>query len=171
MLDQYIAEHQKAGFYWGSYMRERSPELFAGIQFDMLSGKCLNPQIKPTSVVNSAAKTEWLRALRRFKHGMKIRAKIGVLDSLCQQVASERSRDRNTWAMPDWTHSDWSDLLHTSIKNNDYPATLLKGFIMSAPSSYWRSEPPTVAGTLAAVDDVCNELSVEMRRRFGVFDA
>jgi hypothetical protein len=157
---------------WSHFMREKSPELFSGLQFNLLTGECINPKIKPNSdQVNQDAKTIWLRALRNFKHGIHVRAKLGVVESLCQQVVAERAANKDSWKQPDWTHERWSELLYTSIKQEQFSTELLKGFVMSSNVSYWRHESPTTETTLAAVANVCDDLSVELRRRFGVFDA
>lgn len=171
VLDNHIAS-QPARFYWGGYMREKSPELFSGLQFNLLTGECLNARPKPNSThVKHDTKTIWLRALRQFKHGIHLRAKMGVLETLCQQVAAERSVDRNNWHEPDWTHERWTELLYTSIKNNEFPTELLRGLVMSSKVSYWGREVPNTRTTLDAVDIVCDDLSVELRTRFGVFGA
>jgi len=170
VLDDYIDTGNNR-HRWSAYLREKSPELFSGIQFNLLTGKCLNPQIKPNSdSVNQDAKIVWLRALRDFKHGIQVRAKMGVIESLCQQVVAERATDRNSWQQPDWTHDQWTELLYTSIKQRKFPTELLKGFVMTSPIHSSRGLP-TAQSTLAAVAEVCDDLSVELRRKFGVFDA
>lgn len=169
-LDEFINK-SNTRWYWATYMRTDAPELFKGLQFNLLTGECLNPQPKPNGAVNGDAKIEWLRALRSFKRGVQTRAKIGVLDSLCQQVVEERNKARDTWQQPDWTHERWTELLYTCVRDNVYPTDLLKGFVMSSKVSYWRHESPTAKSTLQAMDSVLDDMSIELRRRFGVFDA
>ena len=110
---------------------------------------------------------EWLRALRRFKYGIKVRARMGLLASLCQQVGNER-RGSLQWDAPDWGHDKWQSLLHTSIRETQFPIELLIGFVKTAEVTFFAtSMQPTVAKVLEAVDHVCKAQSKEMRRRFG----
>jgi len=170
VLDDYV-KAKGLSYYWGSYMRDKSPELHSGLKFNLLTGECLNARSKPNGDVNKIARSAWLTALRGFKRGIQIRAKIGVIDGLCQQVVAERGASRDRWQQPDWSHDQWTEMLFTAIKNNEFSTELLKGFVMSSKVSYWRHETPTTKSTLEAVDNICDELSIELRRRFGVFDA
>lgn len=111
----------------------------------------------------------WLRALRRFKYGIKVRAKLGVLQTYCEQVAAER-RGQTQWDAPQWEHERWIHLLYTCIRDDEYPPELLLGFVKTAEVSFMNSrKQPTVDGTLEAVNDVCRQLSKQLRYKFGVF--
>jgi hypothetical protein len=173
---RYAIEHTLAsderfngGSVWLNLKRE-APEYFQGIKFDMNTGKCLNQRPRITDAVNDAARKEWLSKLRKFKRGMKLRAKIGAIQTICQQVAIERDATGNTWSQPDWSNEVWLNMLYTSIRDEQYTTDLIRGFVMSSRVSYWRRENPTPVSTLEAVDSVCNLLSVELRRKFGVFE-
>jgi len=122
--------------------------------------------------VNKARRLEWLRALRRFKYGVKVRAKLGVLDTLCKQVAEERL-GRSLWERPDWSHDRWITLLYTSIRDNEFPPELLLGFVRTAEITFTFMTPnaqPTIASVLMAVEGVLTARSVQLRAKFGVFD-
>lgn len=111
----------------------------------------------------------WLRSLKRFKYGMKVRAKLGVLQTICEQVAAER-RGQNTWDAPQWIHDRWVTLLYTSILNNEFPPELLAGFVKTAEVTFLNPrKQPTVQGALDAMNEVCRDLSVPLRTKFGVF--
>lgn len=168
---RYGAAHHKEArdkFAQGMGMRDFYHEVFVGIKFDLITGACLNPVPSSYNNVDPERRKEWLRALRTFKRGMKVRAKIGVLDVICAEVAQERQTTRS-WRKPDWFNYEWVDILYNSIKNEQYSKELLVGFVQTADVSYWRHEAPTPAKALDAVDVVCSDLSVELRRRFGVF--
>jgi len=111
---------------------------------------------------------DWLRALRRFKYGIKVRAKLGVIDAYCEQVALER-RGIWKWDAPHWGHDDWVTLLYTCIKNNEYPPELLLGFTKTAEVTFYTPhKQPTPIKVLDAVDEVCRTNSKKLRQKFGV---
>jgi len=120
--------------------------------------------------INEAKRKHWLRSLRRFKYGIKVRAKLGVLQTICEQVAAER-KGKQKWDAPQWGHDRWVTLLYTCIKNNEFPPELLEGFVKTAEVTFMNShKPPTAEGTVDAVDLVCKAQSVALRRKFGVFE-
>lgn len=156
---------------WREAMKAEGIEVFNGIKFNLDTGECLNA--KPTTDVQVVAskRTEWLRALRVFKRGLKVRAKLGVLDAICQDVIEERraSKTRYDWVQPDWSSEKWIDLLFNSIKNNQHPTELLHGFAQSIQGRAYYHITISKETTLQAADNVCAELSTQLRRRFGVF--
>jgi hypothetical protein len=120
--------------------------------------------------INEAKRKFWLRSLRRFKYGIKVRAKLGVLQTICEQVAAER-KGKQKWDAPQWDHDRWVTLLYTSIRDNEFPKELLEGFVKTAEVTFMNPhKPPTVEGTAYAVDQVCKARSVALRQKFGVFE-
>jgi hypothetical protein len=118
--------------------------------------------------VDADRNREWLRALRRFKYGIKVRAKLGVIDAYCEQVALER-RGVSKWDAPHWAHDEWVTLLYTCIKNNEYPSELLLGFTKTAEVTFYTPrKQPTPLKVLDAVDEVCRTQSKKLRQKFGV---
>lgn len=119
--------------------------------------------------VDPQRRLEWLRALRRFKYGVRVRAKLGVIDTMCKQVAKERGKAM-TWDAPQWSHDRWVTMLYTSIRDNEFPPELLEGFVKTAEVTILSPNlQPTVDGALTAVDVVLKQLSKPLRQRFGVF--
>jgi hypothetical protein len=119
--------------------------------------------------IDDDKRREWLRALRRFKYGIKVRAKLGVLQTICEQVGAERKGKRG-WDAPQWQHDRWVTLLYTCIKDNQFPPELLIGFVKTAEITFMASKTqPTVISTLAVVDALCKMYSKELRQKFGVF--
>ena len=153
---------------WRNTMKAEGIEVFNGIKFNLDTGECMNAKPTTEAQVIPAKRTEWLRALRVFKRGLKVRAKLGVLDAICQDIIAERklTKTRYDWVQPDWSHEKWIDLLFNSIKNNQHPTELLQGFAQSTLHAYAIISRET---TLEAADNICAELSVQLRRKFGVF--
>jgi hypothetical protein len=119
--------------------------------------------------IDKDRRLEWLRALRRFKYGIKVRAKLGILQTVCEQVAVER-RGKHQWDAPHWTHDEWITFLYNCIKNDEYPPKLLEAFAKTAEITFLvSSTQPTDEKTIAAVDTVCKWLSRPLRDKFGVF--
>jgi hypothetical protein len=118
--------------------------------------------------VDENKRRAWLRALRQFKYGMQVRAKLGVLQTLCDQVAAERAKQKQ-WDQPAWEHDKWLTLLYTSIKDTAFPPELLIGFVKTAEVTFMASnQQPTVVKTLNAVDKICKQHSRTLRIKFGV---
>lgn len=119
--------------------------------------------------IDEAKRREWLRALRRFKYGIKVRAKLGVLQIICEQVAEER-RGQLQWDCPDWEHENWVHRLYECIRDNEYPTVILQGFAKSAEITFFNpNKQPSPKSVLRAVDNICNQLSRRLRTKFGVF--
>lgn len=120
-------------------------------------------------VIDETKRREWLRALRRFKYGIKVRAKLGVLDNICEQVAQDR-KGATVWDCPDWEHDKWVHFLYECIRDNKFPPELLRGFAQTTEITFFsRDSQPTVGGVLDTVNQVCKEQSKQLRRKFGVF--
>lgn len=151
---------------WG-YMRASAPEYFKGIQFNMLTGECINKRPDVNETVNHSNRKAWLSALRKFKYGIKARARVGTFAPLVE--VENKVAHRN---MPDWSDPVWLNLLYTSIKDNQYPMELLRGFVGHAVHADWHSHHGNVSPdhVIKAVDSVCNTYSLDLRKKFGVFD-
>ena len=119
--------------------------------------------------IDEAKRRDWLRALRRFNYGIKVRAKLGVLKTICEQVAAER-KGKQQWDAPQWEHERWVTFLYTCIKDNEFPTELLTGFVKTAEVTFLNPrKQPTVEGTIDAVNTVCKQQSKRLREKFGVF--
>lgn len=119
--------------------------------------------------IDEERRREWLRALRRFKNGIQLRAKVGVIEALCQQVALQR-RGIPHWDAPQWEHERWVATLYYAIRDNVYPTDLLIGFVKTAEVTFFNpNRQPSVDGVLDVVDQVCRKNSRRLRQKFGVF--
>lgn len=118
-------------------------------------------------LVDAARRQVWLSSLRRFKQGLKVRAKIGVLQSYCQQVAAQRATG-TTWEQPDWESAYWRDKLYDAIDKGQWPEDLLLGFAQSIGRFYYTQKNPRVVDYLPTVETILKQQSVALRMRFGV---
>ena len=147
-------------------------ELFAGVAFDLTRGVCVNPRPRLIDSVDADRNLAWLRALRSFKRGIAVRGKLGVLDVLCERAHAEiQARRRREFLLdkPDWTSDRWVDYLYRCIRDGEYTDALLNGFVKTSQVNWWRGEQPRAVNVILAANGVCNKLSVELRKRFGVF--
>lgn len=156
---------------WQFFKNQKGYEVFDGLCFDLNTYMPVNarPDYKDQAV-NQDQKLEWLRQLRKFKHAAKVRARMGVVDTLIAQVNKERGgSSRYDWKMPDWNSDEWQNILYTSIKNTDCTTELLKGVIQTVNRGYYHSTPSS-SEVLKELDRICTTYSIDLRRKFGVFD-
>ena len=168
--EEYKANNPDA-YPWHYFAEQEGYELFDGLCFDLNTYEPVNARQKMSDTIDPVKRKEWLGSLRKFKRAVKVRARLGVLDTLIQQVAQERSkhRSRYDWEMPDWNTDTWQDMLYTSIKNSECSTELLKGIVMSVSTGYYKSSI-SVDDVLKECDKICTNYSVEIRRKFGVFN-
>lgn len=163
-------EHNPDQYAWHYFHQQEGYEVFDGLQFDLSTYEPVNakPSLKDTEV-DQQNKLEWLRALRVFKQAVKVRGRMGVLESLIQQVEKERTGvSRYDWEQPDWNSEAWQDMLYTSLKNGECSTELLKGIIKSVSRGYYQTKVSS-SDVIAEVDRICNTYSLDLRRKFGVF--
>jgi hypothetical protein len=163
---------------WWIKSRE-APELFEGLQFDLSTGLPTNAKPDMVTRIDTEARLEWLRALRRFKSQIQLRVKMGVFDGVQAEMHQRGSLPKpppgklfHDGRIPNWGDEKWMNLLHTAIRDNQYPKELLAGFLLTMPTVVWRTNiaKQTQAEKMKqTVNYVINSNSVELRARFGVF--
>ena len=166
-----LYDSDKDGYFY-QYMKNLEwYEVYDGLAFDLTTNQPVNARPKLSQlVVNKDNKLEWLRKLRKFKTAVKVRARMGVLESLMKQVEQERKGiNKYEWQAPDWNSDSWLDLLYSAVKDEECSTDMLKAFIKTASIGYWRNMV-TIDDVLRAVDNVFTTHSVDLRKRFGVFD-
>jgi len=159
---------------YGHYMpvmREKA-YYFGGIEFDIVSGECLNPQPDVKMIEKPEERKQWRRALAKFKKGIKARVRVHAFDGIIDKMWAERQAQSNRWdwRQPDWASKQWLDLLEHCIRHNEFPQELLMGLAQTTPNGYYRSVKPDGQDVLQALDHVCNNQSIALRQRFGVFE-
>ena len=172
VLDKQMADKPEGDSHYNHYSKTMHgmPSYFKGLQFNLLTGECLNQKPDDKFIERPAQRKGWRKHLTQFKKGMKARAKVHALDGIAQEVLNE-AQAQNRWdrKKPDWSADEWLDLLENSIRQNVYPKEILKGFVQTAMNTYTPSIP-SPKDLLDTVDKVMNDLSIPMRRRFNVFE-
>ncbi len=171
-----ICNDFKSACYMSSYniqsrMMKEAPAYFQGLTFNIITGECLNRRPDDKFVEKANERKVWRQALSKFKRGIKARAKVRAFDPLIEKVWAERqSQDRYHWKQPDWSSQPWLDLLEKSIRNNEFSKELLIGFCSTPPSGYYQQSKPTSKEVFDGVHKILTDMSVELRRRFNVFE-
>lgn len=162
----YNAEHWYED---GHELRTKAPEFFEGIKFNLDTGECLNRQPDLLDNVNPKVRAEWLRDLKAFKKQVAVRAKVGAFDALLQETY--QAQVNRKWEKPDWHKPEWIAKLSDCIKTQQVPMELMRGFAQSTSGGgYWSAKLGTGKDVIKTVDELCKELSVMLRRQYGVFD-
>jgi hypothetical protein len=154
-----------------------TPEYFTGIQFDLTTQTCLNPRPDLLDTVIPKVRKQWLRDVKRFKKGLKARAKVGALQGYIDEVVAARA----TQPSGGWRHNfdnnlpTWSDPRTTQqvidcMRTEQYPPDLLKLLVQTTYLG-WGSGEITNSMILENVDRVFNTHSIHYRKAYGVFDA
>lgn len=145
--------------------RDHGIEYFEGIQFDLKTAKCLNPRVIQ---VDDGKRTEWLRALRKFKRAIKTRAKVGAIDGLIRKMAEQDLFNKIRKEKPEWAAQAWIDKLYDAIIDpTKIDNTLLQGIALTCVRGWWVSTPPSTQEFLETLDGICNEMSMPLRKKFG----
>lgn len=154
-----------------SQMMREAPAYFQGLKFDIITGECLNRRPDDKFVEKADERKVWRQALAKFKRGIKARAKVRAFDPLIEKVWAERQgQSQYHWKQPDWSSQPWLDLLEKSIRDNEFSKELLIGFCSTPPSGYYQQSKPTSKDVFDGVHKILTDMSVELRRRFNVFE-
>jgi hypothetical protein len=159
--------------WWGA-LKEHGIEYFEGMAFDS-NGVCINVQHAVSGEVDPEKRKVWLRMLKRFKRGLKARAKVGALQQHAKRIYdrhAEMERDgqhRWQWQMPNWNSEKYYSMLKDSMQSNEFTPEFLDAFVESATPNTYGNTLATDAHILAYVDTLMNDLSYQLRKDFGVF--
>lgn len=178
LMEQYAHEKQVANdenVHWNrwqyrrEYFKDNAVEYEEGLKFNLATGETPNGRWKTQTEIPEKRK-EWRNALRRWKYGIKARARVGALEGVIDQVWTARSNlpKGAHWTKPDWQSDEWVKLLSTSIQKNEYPQEVLQGFVQSCAYSYWNPARPTTADVVESCNYVLKTLSTPLRRELGV---
>lgn len=139
------------------------PLIYAGLKFDLTTGKCLNYKPDPTKQIDPERRKVWLAARRAWKNKLKVATRLGVLDNLLAEERRSRTpRDK----VPKWAGKYELDILYKAIKDNDLNTDLLRMFVASETSLACRETPTDI---YESVGELLDAYSIELRYRFGVF--
>lgn len=146
-------------------------EVFQGLKFNLTTGECLNPKVPEIETVIPEKRKIWLRKIKAFNKALQVRAKIGVLDRIVEEVQAERNATPRQWQQPDWASDEWLDTWAKVIDTGDIPVSFLKGIAQSTRYG-WRNRTTQqqVKETMDTAKQLQRTYSRELRRRFGVFE-
>ena len=154
-----------------SRMMKEAPAYFQGLKFVIDTGECLNRRPDDKFIEKPNERKIWRQALAKFKRGIKARAKVRAFDPLIEKVWADRQGQQTYhWKQPDWSSKPWLDLLEKSIRDNEFPKELLIGFCSTPTSGYYQQSKPTSKEMFDGAHKILNDMSVELRRRFNVFE-
>ena len=150
-----------------------TPEYFSGIKFNLETGECLNPQPDMMDTIIPEKRKQWLRDVKRFKKGLKIRAKLGAFESIIRTVEAERpSGSGSDWEyvgkLPKWNSPEVTEHVLEGMRTEEYPQDLLKLLVQTANTGFNRDNT-TNKDILENVDYVFNTHSLHYRKAYGVF--
>ena len=118
------------------------PEYHGGIQFNLETGRCLNPKPDRKARVVPENRKQWLRCLREYRRGVLVRLKLGV----------RGTRDQDS--------SFDAKLLAQWMRDGVYHDNLFNHL------SYWDTDYQSQA---KAFDTLINDNRDVLRKEFGVF--
>lgn len=159
---------------WYETFKKKGNEYFAGMTFNH-EGLCINPQYSTDGEIDVEKRRTWLRMLRRFKRGLKARAKVGALQQHAKRIYDKHAEmERNgqhrwQWQMPNWKSKKYYDMLKEVMQTNEFTPEFLEAFVESATPNTYGNTIATDAHILQHVDTLMNDLSYSLRRDFGVF--
>lgn len=153
-------------WYW---LANEAPQYFKGIRFDMATGECLNAMPDTVREAIPEMRTEWLRCLRRYKRGLKARARVGALSEHTKSAMAARATATTPYGelYQKWD-ADWLTTLLECMQSETYPEHILTAFVRSVPRK-WRATEITPIDIVDAVDTVLNTHSQTLREQYGVF--
>ena len=164
---------------WPSITKDNSQQYYKGIKFDLVSGVCINPEPDESVEPIPEKRKVWLRDLKRFKRGLKARAKVGALTMHIQDANKMRTENSKLeWAeraqmVVDWDRTEGlrKKLIHC-MRNEVYSEEILMAFVQSVHTDpYWARKGDTIdqEAVLLAVDTIFTKHSEILRREYGVF--
>lgn len=151
-------EHKSFWDYWNNGGSTTSPQYFAGIQFDMASGACLNRRPDLKHQVVSEVRRQWLKDIAQWRKGIALRSKLGVLDAIAlEENFFKRNYSKRLDTLLLCNH------IVKAIKEQDFSKDTLDVIVFNLGVAY-RSGFST-----AHLDNFFKEHSVQLRMAYGVF--
>ncbi len=178
-----VSDPQDLRWYHDGYrwLKNEAPQYFKGIQFDLTTGECLNAQPDEEETIIPEERRAWLRDLKRFKKGLKARAKVGALRGFIDAEAKAMQEHKQSFRhyrreiTPHWQSAELTQLVMESMRDEKYPAEILQALVRAAVVEAGRYSYGTANATvddttvLRAVDRVFDANSRHFRRAYGVF--
>ena len=146
-------------------LRSEGQEYFQGLKIDLVSGEIINPRADMTLTVNPDNRKTWLRALRSFKGGIKVRNRLGVFDALVNEM---QLANANRWEHRISMSNENISMLVRNMKDGTFEDDLMRLLVRHARGQVYR---PLKGDDVANVTyNLLKDLSIPLRREFEVFD-
>lgn len=158
------AETKPNNRYWWMTLHSEAQEYFQGVKIDMTSGDYINPRPDFTQTIVPEKRKTWLRSLRNFKNGLKVRQKLGVFDGLINEMGLS---DANRWSYRYDFDGTYVDTLVTNMKEGTFEDNLMRSFVQYARGQTYGSLSGKQVLDIAMY--LLKDLSVPLRREFEVF--
>jgi hypothetical protein len=129
----------------GGKMLKELPEYAQDIKFDLITGRCLNPQPDRKHRIDKDARKVWTKTLAAYRKGLYARLKLGV-------VGDPNGTDR--WFTP--------EQLYLWMKAGEYPDVLFNRLTYHAGHDYTQMT--------VQFERTINQHRDALRKMFGVFD-
>ena len=160
-----------AYFQW---LRTEAPENFTNIRFNLVTGECLNAQPNLIDSMIPEVRRQWLRDVKRYKKGLKARAKIGALQGHMTKVLDAlTSPAGRPWEL----RYEWNSKLGQRgtlqhivecMRSEEYPPDLLY-LLVATTSIPYRGSELNDKMVLENVDKIFDAHSLQLRTIYGVF--
>jgi hypothetical protein len=112
------------------------------------------------------AHRQWQKRYTLFKQSVRVLAKLGVLDTMCQEAP--KRIPLGEWHMPDWDEPYWTDALYRDMVAGQVSPAVLDGLILSCRVDWWGAPHPSAVETLAALDRLYRKHGKDFRARYEV---
>lgn len=145
-------------------LRAEGQEYFQGVKIDLHSGEVVNPREDMTVNIISENRKTWLRSLRNFKNGIRVRGKLGVFDAMINEmnVANTNRWDHHVR----WVNEAFS-LLSMNMKEGTFNDDLMQ--LLVKHTRYQSYGTITGQHVVNATMNLLKDQSVSLRREFEVF--
>ena len=141
-----------------AHMKNDAPEYFKGIKFDLTTGQCLNRRVDMLKSVDTDKRKEWLRLLKAWNRGIKVRMKMGVFTGLIER------RNKNISHLM----VNPSERLYEAILEGSHHTDLLYHIVIHASPSYWGQSDITPDDVQRYIKNLISTHSIHFRQQFGV---
>lgn len=147
-------------------LRNEGQEYFQGLKIDLVSGEVLNPRADLTLNINPDNRKTWLRSLRSFKNGIKVRNRMGVFDALVNEM---QLANANRWEHRISMSNENTSMLVRNMKDGTFEDDLMRLLVRYARGQVY-SHPLTGENVALVTYNLLKDISVTLRREFEVFD-
>ena len=174
--------HPDYRYSWGEYYKwlrsKANQEYFEGITFDLATGECVNPRDDLEVEINKDNRKEWLRIVKRFKKGLRVRAKSQVFTSLVDDAVKIRQEYRQKGIYNrekiDLTEPKNIDWIAECMKEDKYPVELLRALVdymydYYQGYYYWQFKTYDHKEVMDNINKIFDKLSIPLREKFNVF--